>query len=302
MRGKLWRSTCLLLLSGAAAAWALGGGGGGKIGSGGARTTPVNIELRNVPYVSQNIHTYYLGISADALERSDSYCGLASALMVRAMGDDYTDMASRARDFRYWHDGDGNYALEMWEFDKLLRYSAGNISLGNLDIHDTYSQNRRGLLYRDAGSDKDNFTATRRLLEKLYTANSFGTAHSFGREDNVRSVEVQVVDETEVIDIIWKHIERYKKPVVTIIDSNKVRNLYSSRTPFLHYNVVYGIKKNQGNSYFLIHDPISTYNQKTYKTDDYRKMLSLPSNTPDWLYWYGRSKGISNPCYIMTVR
>ena len=31
-------------------------------------------------------------------------------------------------------------------------------------------------------------------------------------------------------------------------------------------------------------------------------MLSLPSTTPDWLYWYGQSKEISNPCYIMTVK
>ena len=191
----------------------------------------------------------------------------------------------------------------MWEFDKLLRYSARNISLENLDIHDTYSQNRRGLLYRDAGSDKDNFTATKKLLEKLYTTNYFGTAHSFGREENVRSVEVQVVDETEVIDIIWKHIEKHKKPVVTIIDSNKVRNLYSTAEPFLHYNVVYGIRDEGGDRILLIHDPWSSYQRFKERTiSDYRRILSLPSNTPDWLYRYGRSKGISNPCYIMTVK
>ena len=301
MKGKLWRAVCLLLLFGAAAVWALGGGGGGKIGSGGARTDTVNIELQNVPYVQQNIDTYYAGVGAEALTRSDSYCGLASAMMVRAMGDDYTDMSSRAWDFRSWNRG--NYALEMWEFDKLLRYSARNISLENLDIHDTYSQNRRGLLYRDAGSDKDNFTATKKLLEKLYTTNYFGTAHSFGREENVRSVEVQVVDETEVIDIIWKHIEKHKKPVVTIIDSNKIDDLYSTDVPFLHYNVVYGIREENSIKKFLIHDPWFTYKQfSTQKTSVYRKMLSLPSNTPDWLYRYGRSKGISNPCYIMTVK
>ena len=190
----------------------------------------------------------------------------------------------------------------MWEFDKLLRYSARNISLENLDIHDTYSQNRRGLLYRDAGSDKDNFTATKKLLEKLYTTNYFGTAHSFGREENVRSVEVQVVDETEVIDIIWKHIEKHKKPVVTIIDSNKITNLYSSDIPFLHYNIVFGITQKNGNKELLVYDPLEVFNKEKYEADVYRKMLSLPSNTPDWLYRYGRSKGISNPCYIMTVK
>ena len=86
MRGKLWWAACLLLLFGVATAWALGGGGGGKIGSGGARTDTVNIELQNVPYVQQNIDTYYAGVGAEALTRSDSYCGLASAMMVRAMG------------------------------------------------------------------------------------------------------------------------------------------------------------------------------------------------------------------------
>ena len=80
----------------------------------------MNIELQNVPYLQQNIDTYYAGVGAEALTRSDSYCGLASAMMVRAMGDDYTDMSSRAWDFRSW--SRGNYALEMWEFDKLLRY------------------------------------------------------------------------------------------------------------------------------------------------------------------------------------
>ena len=77
MRRKLWRAVCLLLLFGVATAWALGGGGGGKIGSGGARTDTVNIELQNVPYVQQNIDTYYAGVGAEALTRSDSYCGLA---------------------------------------------------------------------------------------------------------------------------------------------------------------------------------------------------------------------------------
>ena len=76
MRRKLWRAVCLLLLFGTAVSWALGGGGG-KIGSGGARTDTVNIELQNVPYVQQNIDTYYAGVGAEALTRSDSYCGLA---------------------------------------------------------------------------------------------------------------------------------------------------------------------------------------------------------------------------------
>lgn len=295
----MWQTTCLLLLFGTAVSWALGGGGG-KIGSAGVRTNTVSIELQNVPYVQQNIDTYYPGVGADALERSDSYCGLASAMMVRAMGDDYTDMSSRAWDFRSW--SRGNYALEMWEFDKLLKYSAGNIDLGNLDIHDTYDSKWRGLLFRDAGSDKGNFDATKKLLEKLYTTNSFGTFHSFGREENVRSVEVQVVDETKVIDIIWKHIEKYKKPVVTIIDSNKITNLYSSDIPFLHYNIVFGITNKNGNKELLVYDPLEIFNKEKYETDVYRQMLSLPSNTPDWLYWYGQSKGISNPCYIMTVK
>ena len=301
MRGKLWRAVCLLLLFGTAVSWALVGGGG-KIGSAGVRTNTVSIELQNVPYVQQNIDTYYPGVGSDALERSDSYCGLASAMMVRAMGDDYTDMSSRAWDFRYWNSGDGNYSLEMWEFDKLLKYSAGNIDLGNLDIHDTYDSKWRGLLFLDAGSDKGNFDATKKLLEKLYTTNSFGTFHSFGREENVRSVEVQVVDETRVIDIIWNHIEKYKKPVVTIIDSNKINWLYSTTTPILHYNIVKGISKESGNKKLIIHDPLSTVGRKEYLISDYKLMLSLPDATPDWLYRYGQSKGISNPCYIMTIR
>lgn len=228
-------------------------------------------------------------------------------MMVCAMGDDYTDMSSRAWDFRSW--SRGNYALEMWEFDKLLRYSARNISLENLDIHDTYSQNRRGLLYRDAGSDKDNFTATKKLLEKLYTTNYFGTAHSFGREENVRSVEVQVVDEMEVIDIIWKHIEKHKKPVVTLIDSSKVglsENQWKSSnlSVSLHYNVVYGISNIDGVRKFYVYDPWHEFNDKEYGEEKYQWMMTLTSsNDTFWLYEYARTYPpyIDKPCYIMTI-
>ena len=301
MKGKRWQTTCLLLLFGVATAWALGGGGGGKIGSGGARTDTVNIELQNVPYVQQNIDTYYAGVGAEALTRSDSYCGLASAMMVRAMGRDWPSEFSRVLD--YWSVRDvayNNNELRAW--DNLLLTNARLVYSQNLDV--TYN----GLLHIGRHYDDQNYEDTKNLLQHIYTLNDF-SGYAIRNQDNVVACDMRPVEADEVMDIIWNHIETYKKPVVTLIDSSKVglsENQWKSSnlSVSLHYNVVYGISNENGERELYVHDPWYETGSKAYKETEYKWMMTLTSSyNTFWLYEYAKMYPpyIDKPCYLMTI-
>ena len=301
MKGKRWQTTCLLLLFGTAVSWALGGGGGGKIGSGGGRTDTVNIELQNVPYVQQNIDTYYAGVGAEALTRSDSYCGLASAMMVRAMGRDWPSEFSRALD--YWSVRDvayNNNELRAW--DNLLLTNARLVYSQNLDV--TYN----GLLHIGRHYDDQNYEDTKNLLQHIYTLNDF-SGYAIRNQDNVVACDMRPVEADEVMDIIWKHIEKHKKPVVTLIDSSKVglsENQWKSSnlSVSLHYNVVYGISNIDGVRKFYVYDPWHEFNDKEYDEEKYQWMMTLTSsNDTFWLYEYARTYPpyIDKTCYLMII-
>ena len=300
MKGKRWQTTCLLLLFGTAVSWALGGGGG-KIGSAGVRTNTVSIELQNVPYVQQNIDTYYPGVGSDALERSDSYCGLASAMMVRAMGEHWPSEHSRALD--YWSVRDvayNNNELRAW--DNLLLANARLVYSQNLDV--TYN----GLLHIGRHYDDQNYEDTKNLLQHIYTLNDF-SGYAIRNQDNVVACDMRPVEADEVMDIIWNHIETYKKPVVTLIDSSKVglsENQWKSSnlSVSLHYNVVYGISNEKGEKEFYVHDSWYSTQSRKYTESRYKWMMTLPNSYDTfWLYDYARMYPpyINKPCYIMTI-
>lgn len=301
MRGKLWRVTCLLLLFSSATMWSLGGGGGsseptliGGKGGGGSSSSRVNIKLQNVPYVEQTI---------PGNKRSSMYCGLASALMVRAMGDDYTEKRSRA--MGYWGFEQPDYNNQMEMLDELLQRHANVLECDNLDI----AQN--GLLY--VGSKSDYFEETKNLLYRLYTRNDFISTYpwyNIRNQDNIYDCTLRVEKSTDVMDIIWNHIKQTKKPVITIIDSSKIgesENSWKSLglRPVLHYNVIYGISETHRERTFHIYDPILNDSDGTpYTESEYRWMLALPRNTPFWLYSYTAYRRwfkITDPCYIMTI-
>lgn len=117
------------------------------------------------------------------------------------------------------------------------------------------------------------------------------------------------VEADEVMDIIWNHIETYKKPVVTLIDSSKVNlseNQWKSLnlSASLHYNVIYGISNENGERKFYVHDPWYETGSKAYKETEYKWMMTLTSsNDTFWLYEYARiyPPYIDKPCYIMTI-
>lgn len=250
----------------------------------------VNIELKNVPYVFQE-GVYY----ADP-ERAKRYCGFATATMIRGKGCDYKE-----DDYATWFNKNDRYEHErsMVDMDNYLREVAWSEDLKCVDV-----VKNEGLLYLpDWGENNETcFLETEKILEKLYTSNNFLSYTRVLEQDNVHSCRIQVVDEEDVIDKIWNHITTYKEPVVTIIDSNKLDNLNSWAQPILHYNVVYGIKKENNRKKLLVYDPLQEYKKRTYAPDEYKQMMSLPYDTPAWLYDYGVECGVFDPCYIMTIK
>lgn len=289
--------------------WALGGGGGGsteskkliggKGGGGSYRRDTVDIQLKNVPYIQQNIEIIPGSGMYEA--RFDMYCGLASAMMVRAMGRVWPSEFSRALD--YWHVGDvayNNNELRAW--DNLLLTNARLVYSQNLDV--TYN----GLLHTGRHYDDQNYEDTKNLLQHIYTLNDF-SGYAIRNQDNVVACDMRPVEADEVIDIIWNHIETYKKPVVTLIDSSKVglsEELWSraGKKVTLHYNVVYGILNENGERKFYVHDPWYSIKSTKYTETEYKWMMTLTSfyNT-FWLYDYARTYPpyIDKPCYIMTI-
>ena len=309
MRGKLWRAVCLLLLFGTAVSWALGGGGGGSTeskkligGKGGSvsyRRDTVDIQLKNVSYIQQNIETAPGSGIYEA--RSNMYCGLASAMMVRAMGEHWPSEHSRALD--YWSVRDvayNNNELRAW--DNLLLTNARLVYSQNLDV--TYN----GLLHTGRHYDDQNYEDTKNLLQHIYTLNDF-SGYAIRNQDNVVACDMRPVEVDEVMDIIWNHIETYKKPVVTLIDSSKIRVMQlqwnsSSQPITLHYNVVYGISNIDGVRKFYVYDPWHEFNDKEYDEEKYQWMMTLTSSyNTFWLYEYARTYPpyIDKPCYLMTI-
>ena len=259
----------------------------------------VDIKLQNVPYIQQNIEI--IPGSGIHETRSDMYCGLASAMMVRAMGTHWPSEHSRALD--YWNVGDvayNNNELRAW--DNLLYTNAGLVYSQNLDI--TYN----GLIHTGRHYHYQNYEDTKNLLQHIYTLNDFSD-YAIRNQDNVVACDMRPVEADEVMDIIWNHIETYKKPVVTLIDSSKIKVMQSqwnsSYQPVtLHYNVVYGISNVDGVRKFYVYDPWHEFNEKEYEEEKYKWMMTLTSSyNTFWLYDYAKTYPpyIDKPCYIMTI-
>ncbi len=222
-------------------------------------------------------------------------------MMVRAMGEHWPSEHSRALD--YWSVRDvayNNNELRAW--DNLLPTNARLVYSQNLDV--TYN----GLLHIGRHYDDQNYEDTKNLLQHIYTLNDF-SGYAIRNQDNVVACDMRPVEADEVMDIIWNHIETYKKPVVTLIDSSKIRVMQSqwnssSQPVTLHYNVVYGISNIDGVRKFYVYDPWHEFNDKEYDEEKYQWMMTLTSsNDTFWLYEYARTYPpyIDKPCYIMTI-
>jgi hypothetical protein len=259
---------------------------GGKGGS--SAPQPVNIQLKNVPYVYQYTSN----------PRSNNFCGLASALMVRAKEKKNMDGPM------LW---ESRIESDMDIMDSNLQ--RGTYLFGApLDV-----VRNNGLLYLDSfDSRSTQWSKTVSILSKLYTAK--GTDGVFFDKGHVSSVEAKILSANNATEVIWNHIKNERQPVVIVIDSeirydvDKQKSLplsYRRKTPTLHYNVVMGIKESSGTRGFLVYDPAIMTNEYYfyYTESQLRILMALPSNTPAWVYEYPRdSLSIYDPCYILLVR
>jgi hypothetical protein len=268
---------------------ASGGGGGGKnliipVGSGQGTQSALAapIQLSNIPYVSQYTDAF------DRSGRSLRYCGIASALMVRAK----EVKGSFSFPIPSWRATD-----PMITIDRDLRngYYGGY----KIDVVENY-----GLLYLsrlDLPSQQYNKTIT--VLKSLYKPEWFvNTALDTMRVSNV---EPKVLNSGDATIMLWNHIKNNREPAVVIIDSNKTYYVENNKSlqnwePVLHYIVIAGIAQSGSTRYFLVLDPLFNDQYRKYSESQLQTLMTIPNKTGSaWLYNYASGMGIFNPCYIL---
>jgi hypothetical protein len=274
-------------------------GGKGSSNSGTSNSSLVNINLSNIPYVYQYISNH---------PRSDSYCGLASALMVRAKDTyDYSSTLPLSP-IVYFPDDDmkqmDQNLLNANKYGYSANFSAnGWIGYPYIDIITNH-----GLFYVDIYElEQLQYMKTIRVISNLYTAGS--TDGVWNDNGKVSNVNITVASASQTTGIIWDHINNYKQPVVVVVDSDISIYMQTHDTPpynrtnsTLHYVVIKGIRENSnGTRYFSIYDP-ATPGTIEYTEIQLRGLIEMPSILPAWVYSYPRyNLGIPEPSYRLLV-
>jgi hypothetical protein len=304
----------------AAMAWGGGSGGGGFLGLSptvGSNPPLVNITLSNVPYVTQ----YTTDSSGNTEYRSNYYCGLASALMVRAKlvrgHSSAPPIYNNTQQVNYSH-----VDSDLRTIDANLKngwYGSGG---NKVDV----AYLLRGLLYTGSGSDWKDYSITADILRGVYRGRLRGSdydkdniSNDYGHVTSVSMGPLSAYKDifaTKEISAatkeIWDHINTGGQPVVIVVDSNKQRqgggiNL-SSVDPILHYIVIRGIKEDSsgGIRRFSVHDPGDPTYPLEYTEDQLLYLMALTGGTnPPWVYAYGTAVVDPvyrrDPAYILTV-
>jgi hypothetical protein len=298
--------------------------GGSSISIGSTSSSAVNISLNNVPYVTRYLSPAERN-NTEKRGRDAEYCGIASALMVRAK---YEKNASRAPSFMY----DANTGFNYTNTDSDMRTIDDNLLMGRYGYNiprpvDVLAN--KGLLYIDkTAGDSDTaretqYNTTVNILKGVFTG-KVGDLTSpfpdFVLSDNyhVTSVSMRPISAAlkgggrEISDAtkaIWNHIRDYRQPVVVVVDSNKQilgssQIQLSSSPPTLHYIVITGINEtNSGDvRYFSVYNPADRNFPIKYTEENLRTLIALPDNTPAWVHKYGNRKVVQDPAYILTVQ
>lgn len=277
----------------------------------------VNIILANVPYVTQIVNN-----STDS--RGAYYCGLASALMVRAKNK-LSDSTAPVLYYDWSGVNAGNADNALVDMDWYLRYGYYGSGTGSTAVD--VAANRTGLLYTSSTATKEEqYLATVNILKGVYTGkfkdgrtdNLLNYGHVSGVIMGPASTGKYIITITEMsvaTKEIWNHIKANYQPVVVVVDSNK--QVYSSQDgkvqstsgpPTLHYIVIRGIRENGsgGTRYFLVYDPWLYSRNLEYTEENLLKLMALPSNTkPKWVYDYGTENVTPKwdiPAYILKVQ
>jgi hypothetical protein len=157
--------------------------------------------LSNVPYVYQE-NDYPVAGQED---RSDSYCGLASALMVRKKTE-YKSSPSVS-----WHSGDYSWmeGIDAWLKNNsgsryINIYPAGLVFIGDL--------------YTEAGK----YDNTKAILQEIYLTHHWDdfTFYHIDNTYRISNVDFQLQEPDAAMANIWSHISSKKQPVVVVSDSN----------------------------------------------------------------------------------
>jgi hypothetical protein len=281
----------------------------------------VNIPLYNVPYITQHLNPNNKSNTSQQITRSTKYCGIASALMVRAK----RHQGNYASPYSYFL-GDYNDSTT----DSAMREIDNNLLKGNYG----YVYNNRkvdvlanqGLLYIMSGAmDNDidwgiQYNTTVDILQGVYTGKLGDPKYSFSDyipmdNHHVSGVSMRPVSATlksgtanisDATKAIWDHINNYHQPVVAVVDSNKQvfdQVVTSTMKPTLHYIVIRGIYNNaSGTRYFYVYDPYVYMRDLKYSESDLRKLIAMPANASAWVYKYGNYKVGSDPAYVLTVQ
>ena len=283
-----------------------GGSSGGK-GGGGSSSRYDDITLKNIPYYQQNDSTN---------SRSQYYCGLASAMMVRNMGYSYSSSAycttlSQLQVNEY-----------MKAVDNALKSLRASFYFSRLESGDSINLAEHGLLYYDylldnaswnSASDRGKlFSKTWGVLNSLYTDATLSGLLPI--QYYVGNISVRVAPTSSAEDQIWSHIKNKKQPVVVVMDSNRSDELIlqhsingMTASPTLHYEVIVGIKEDSSGKWFIVNDPWETYGpNRKYKASDFVKAMEVNSGVmPQWVYYYAKNNHggawNENGCYFILI-
>ncbi|MDR2634121.1 MAG: hypothetical protein LBC51_10970 [Treponema sp.] len=274
---------------------------------GGGSSPPPPITLNNVPYVTQFVKDPSTGKTE---YRSYWYCGIASALMIRAK----LSKGNSSAPPLYHKGAASNYSHvdnNLKTIDTNLQY--GWYGSGGKKVYVTNFS--RGLVYTGSASNGQDFAITTDILRGVYRGRLWG--HEYDKDNisndrgHVTDVSMEILGGYEDILVkkeisaatkaVWDHITTYNQPVVVLVDSNKQKPggsiIRSSASPILHYIVIRGIKEtSSGTRYFYAYDPGDPDYPLEYTEAELRYIMALSGTTnPRWVYDYGRD--VADPLY-----
>jgi hypothetical protein len=256
---------------------------------------PVDITLKNVPYV----HQYTNNV------RSNNYCGLASALMVRGKDKRGVKTAPFMNEQTTVINN-----LDRVDYNLLsgLYNPSGYFNQGYIvDV-----ATNGGLLYISQYGDRiSQYNKSVEILTALYLAKN--NDHIWDDYDHVSSVQAKIMKKefNGATNEIWNHIEKFEQPVVIVVDSRmqdyieKNRDIPDNKKrdiPALHYMVVVGIVE-RAEKIFRVLDPAGRRTPKEYTAKQLGDLMCLPPNTPAWVYSHPKEDlKIFDPCYILFIQ
>jgi hypothetical protein len=235
------------------------GGGGGKGGSSGnSSSSSVNITLKNVPYVNQYVDS----------PSANYYCGLASALMVRAKN------AGTAPSLSY-----GFIESDLKRIDENLQDS----KYAGLRV-DVSANRDDGIFY-------DNNHVSGVTVNILSTGTGAATNAIWNHIKNNRQPVVILIGSSVI------------QNVQTNGQAPTNRGM-----PILHYVVMYGTKEVNGIKRFIFYDPAAIDNIPSRDLNEHQlcELMRMPPTQITgykWVYDYPSwDLRISDPAYILLVQ